>query len=79
MFEEQSIMPLLLSSIAGMSTVLGAFAIFFSKSQNKTKQASNQLNFGQISFCEMTENKKLITFALAFSAQLTAASTNFSI
>lgn len=46
MFENQSFIPLLLSSIAGMSTVLGTFIIFFSKSHNK----------------------KLITFALAFSA-----------
>lgn len=46
MFDKQSIIPLLLSLFAGMSTVIGAFILFFTKS----------------------ENKKLITFALAFSA-----------
>lgn len=46
MFDTQSLIPLLLSLLAGMSTVIGAFIVFFSKS----------------------ENKKLITFALAFSA-----------
>lgn len=46
MFDSRSLIPLLLSLFAGMSTVIGAFIVFFSKS----------------------ENKKLITFALAFSA-----------
>lgn len=46
MLSNQSFIPLLLSLMAGLSTVIGAFIVFFSKSQNK----------------------KLITFALAFSA-----------
>ncbi|GAB6169591.1 zinc transporter ZupT [Clostridium carnis] len=46
MLNNQSFIPLLLSLIAGMSTLIGAFIVFFSKSQNK----------------------KLITFALSFSA-----------
>ena len=46
MLDNQSFIPLLLSVIAGLSTVIGAFIVFFSKS----------------------ENKKLITFSLAFSA-----------
>lgn len=46
MFDNQSIISLLLSLLAGLSTVIGAFIVFFSKSSNK----------------------KLITFALAFSA-----------
>lgn len=46
MLDNQSFIPLLLSVLAGLSTVIGAFIVFFSKS----------------------ENKKLITFSLAFSA-----------
>lgn len=46
MIDSQSLIPLLLSIVAGFSTVLGAFIVFFSKS----------------------ENKRLITFALSFSA-----------
>ena len=46
MLNNQSFIPFLLSLMAGLSTVIGAFIVFFSKSQNK----------------------KLITFALAFSA-----------
>ncbi len=46
MIHSQSFIPLLLSLIAGLSTVIGAFILFFSK----------------------TQNKKLITFALSFSA-----------
>lgn len=46
MLDSQSLIPLLLSIVAGLSTVLGAFIVFFSKS----------------------ESKKLITFALSFSA-----------
>ncbi|WP_460286787.1 zinc transporter ZupT [Clostridium sp. CTA-7] len=46
MFDYHSFIPLLLSLMAGMSTVIGAFIVFFSKG----------------------ESKKLITFALAFSA-----------
>ena len=46
MFDSQSMISLLLSLLAGLSTVIGAFIVFFSKSSNK----------------------KLITFALAFSA-----------
>lgn len=46
MFNNQSTFPMILSLLAGMSTVIGAFIVFFSKSQNK----------------------KLITFALSFSA-----------
>lgn len=46
MLNSQSFIPLLLSLIAGTSTVIGAFIVFFSK----------------------YESKKLITFALAFSA-----------
>jgi len=46
MISHQSFIPLILSLIAGLSTVLGAFILFFSK----------------------TENKKLITFALSYSA-----------
>lgn len=46
MFDSQSLISLLLSFLAGISTVIGAFIVFFSKSGNK----------------------KLITFALAFSA-----------
>lgn len=46
MLDNQSFIPLLLSLLAGLSTVIGAFIVFFSKS----------------------ENKKLITFSLAFSA-----------
>lgn len=46
MIHSQSLIPLVLSIIAGLSTVLGAFILFFSKIQNK----------------------KLITFALSFSA-----------
>ena len=46
MIHSQSFIPLILSLIAGLSTVLGAFILFFSKMQNK----------------------KLITFALSFSA-----------
>ena len=46
MLYNQSFIPLLLSLIAGLSTTLGAFIVFFSKS----------------------ENKRLITFSLAFSA-----------
>ncbi|MBU5487144.1 zinc transporter ZupT [Clostridium sp. MSJ-8] len=42
----KSILPLLLSFIAGLSTILGAFIVFFTKNTNK----------------------KLITFALSFSA-----------
>ena len=44
--DKQSLFPLLLSLFAGLSTVLGAMIVFFSKSTNK----------------------KLITFALSFSA-----------
>lgn len=46
MFDSQSLISLLLSLLAGLSTVIGAFIVFFSSSGNK----------------------KLITFALAFSA-----------
>lgn len=46
MFDSQSLIPILFSLLAGLSTVIGAFIVFFSK-------------YG---------NKKLITFALAFSA-----------
>lgn len=46
MFNLHSILPILLSLLAGLSTVIGAFIVFFSTSSNK----------------------KLITFALAFSA-----------
>jgi len=46
MFDLQSILPILLSLLAGLSTVIGAFIVFFSKSGSK----------------------KMITFALAFSA-----------
>lgn len=46
MFDSQSLIPLLLSLLAGLSTVIGAFIVFFSKSTNK----------------------RLITFALSFSA-----------
>ncbi len=46
MIHSQSFIPLILSLIAGLSTVIGAFILFFSKIQNK----------------------KLITFALSFSA-----------
>lgn len=46
MLDNQSFIPLLLSVLAGLSTVIGAFIVFFSNS----------------------ENKKLITFSLAFSA-----------
>ncbi|MGL5087281.1 MAG: zinc transporter ZupT [Clostridium sp.] len=46
MFNNQSFIPLLLSVLAGLSTVIGAFIVFFSKS----------------------ENKRLITFSLSFSA-----------
>ena len=46
MFDNQSIISLLLSLLAGLSTVIGAFIVFFSKSSNK----------------------RLITFALSFSA-----------
>lgn len=46
MLHSQSLIPLILSLIAGLSTVIGAFILFFSKIQNK----------------------KLITFALSFSA-----------
>ena len=44
--DKQSLFPLLLSLFAGLSTVLGAIIVFFSKSSNK----------------------RLITFALSFSA-----------
>lgn len=44
--DKSSILPLILSVVAGLSTVLGAFIVFISKS----------------------ENKRLISFALAFSA-----------
>lgn len=46
MIDYKSLFPLVLSFLAGLSTVLGAFIVFFSKSNNK----------------------RLITFALAFSA-----------
>ena len=46
MIDTRTLIPLILSCIAGLSTVLGAFIVFFSKSNNK----------------------KLITFALGFSA-----------
>lgn len=46
MIHNQSFIPLILSLIAGLSTVIGAFILFFSK----------------------TQSKKLITFALSFSA-----------
>ncbi|MGL5351846.1 MAG: zinc transporter ZupT [Clostridium sp.] len=46
MFNNQSFIPIVLSVLAGLSTVIGAFIVFFSKS----------------------ENKKLITFSLSFSA-----------
>lgn len=46
MIDQRTLIPLILSCIAGLSTVLGAFVVFFSKSNNK----------------------KLITFALGFSA-----------
>lgn len=46
MIHNQSLIPLALSLIAGLSTVIGAFILFFSK----------------------THDKKLITFALSFSA-----------
>lgn len=46
MLDQRTLIPLALSCIAGLSTVLGAFVVFFSKSSNK----------------------KLITFALGFSA-----------
>lgn len=46
MLDNQSLIALILSVLAGLSTVIGAFIVFFSKS----------------------ENKKLITFSLAFSA-----------
>lgn len=46
MFNLQSILPIFLSLLAGLSTVIGAFIVFFSKSGNK----------------------KMITFALSFSA-----------
>ncbi|MDV4150050.1 zinc transporter ZupT [Clostridium sp. AL.422] len=46
MIHNESLIPLILSLIAGLSTVLGAFILFFSKMQNK----------------------KLITFALSYSA-----------
>ncbi|WP_143317305.1 zinc transporter ZupT [Clostridium sp. HBUAS56017] len=46
MFDFHSIMPIFLSLFAGLSTVIGAFIVFFSKSGSK----------------------KLITFALSFSA-----------
>ncbi|AYE35337.1 zinc transporter ZupT [Clostridium septicum] len=35
MFSNHCLMPLILSSLAGMSTVIGAFIVFFSKSKNK--------------------------------------------
>ena len=46
MLNNQTFFPLILSLLAGLSTVIGAFILFFSKE----------------------ENKKLITFALSFSA-----------
>ncbi|PRR83855.1 zinc transporter ZupT [Clostridium vincentii] len=46
MFNLQSLLPIFLSLLAGLSTVIGAFIVFFSKSGNK----------------------KMITFALSFSA-----------
>lgn len=46
MLDKQAIFPLILSLLAGLSTVIGAFIVFFSKSNNK----------------------RLITFALSFSA-----------
>lgn len=46
MIHNQAFIPLILSLLAGLSTVIGAFILFFSKIQNK----------------------KLITFALSFSA-----------
>lgn len=46
MFNLHSVLPIFLSLLAGLSTVIGAFIVFFSPSGNK----------------------KLITFALAFSA-----------
>lgn len=46
MLNNQSFFPIILSVLAGLSTVIGAFIVFFSKS----------------------ENKKLITFSLSFSA-----------
>ncbi len=46
MLDKQCIIPLFLSLLAGLSTIIGAFIVFFSKS----------------------DNKRLITFALAFSA-----------
>lgn len=46
MIDYKSLFPLVLSLLAGLSTVLGAFIVFFSNSNNK----------------------RLITFALAFSA-----------
>lgn len=44
--DKQAVFPLILSLLAGLSTVIGAFIVFFSKSNNK----------------------RLITFALSFSA-----------
>lgn len=35
MFDNKCLVPLILSSIAGMSTIIGAFIVFFSKSKNK--------------------------------------------
>lgn len=35
MLDKQSIIPLILSLFAGMSTVIGAFIVFFSKAENK--------------------------------------------
>lgn len=46
MYLNQEIMPIFLSLLAGLSTLIGAFMVFFSK----------------------TKDKKLITFALSFSA-----------
>ena len=46
MFFSREIMPIFLSLLAGLSTILGAFMVFFSKSKSK----------------------RLITFALSFSA-----------
>ena len=46
MIHSQSFIPLILSLLAGLSTIIGAFILFFSKKQNK----------------------KLLTFALSFSA-----------
>lgn len=46
MINNNSLIPLILSLLAGLSTIIGAFILFFSKA----------------------ENKKLITFALSYSA-----------